>query len=59
MKACGLYLSRTGNTKRLAEVISESIKIPIFGIEASDPANFKDYDLLLIGKLLASMQHLK
>ena len=49
MKACVLYVSRTGNTKRFAEAISESIKSPIFDIEASDPTNFKDYDLLLIG----------
>jgi flavodoxin len=49
MKACVLYLSRTGNTKRFAEAISESIQSPIFNIEASDPTSFKDYDLLLIG----------
>ena len=49
MKACVLYLSRTGNTKRFAEAISESIQSPIFDIEASDPSSFKDYDLLLIG----------
>jgi len=49
MKACVLYLSRTGNTKRFAEAISESIQLPIFDIEASDPSSFKDYDLLLIG----------
>jgi flavodoxin len=49
MKACVLYLSRTGNTKRFAEAISESIQSPIFDIESSDPSSFKDYDLLLIG----------
>ena len=49
MKACVLYLSRTGNTKRFAEAISESIQLPIFDIEASDPSSFKDFDLLLIG----------
>jgi flavodoxin len=49
MKACVLYLSRTGNTKRFAEAIAESIQSPIFDVEASDPSSFKDYDLLLIG----------
>jgi flavodoxin len=49
MKACVLYLSRTGNTKRFAEAISEAIQSPIFNIETSDPTSFKDYDLLLIG----------
>ena len=49
MKACVLYLSRTGNTKRFAEAISESIQSPMFNLKASDPSNFKDFDLLLIG----------
>jgi flavodoxin len=49
MKAYVLYLSRTGNTKRFAEAISESIQLPMFNIKASDPSNFKDFDLLLIG----------
>jgi flavodoxin len=49
MKACVLYLSRTGNTKRFAEAISESIKSPIFNIDTSEPSSFADYDLLLIG----------
>ena len=49
MKACVLYLSRTGNTKRFAEAISEAIQSPIFNIETSDPTSFNDYDLLLIG----------
>jgi flavodoxin len=49
MKACVLYLSRTGNTKRFAEAISKSIKSPMFNIETSDPSSFADCDLLLIG----------
>jgi flavodoxin len=49
MKACVLFYSRTGNTKRFAEAISESIQSPMFNIEASDPSSFKDYDLLLVG----------
>ena len=49
MKACILYLSRTGNTKRFAQAISESIQSPMFDIEASDPSNFTEYDLILIG----------
>ena len=49
MKACVLYLSRTGNTKRFAEAVSESIQSPMFNLKASDPSDFKDFDLLLIG----------
>ncbi len=49
MKTCILYYSRTGNTKRFAEAISKEIGAPIFNIEESDTAKFKEYDLMIIG----------
>jgi len=50
MKACVLYISRTGNTKRLAEAISESLKAPAFNISSTlEPSLTQDFDLLVIG----------
>ena len=50
MKACVLYISRTGNTKRLAEAISELLEAPVFDIAASpDPSVADDFDMLAIG----------
>jgi flavodoxin len=50
MKACVLYISRTGNTKRLAEAISDLLKTPIFDIAtAPEPSVVKNFDLLIIG----------
>ena len=50
MKACVLYISRTGNTKRLAEAISELLKAPVFNIaDAPEPSVTQDFDLLVIG----------
>ena len=49
MKACVLYFSRTGNTKRLAEAISESLKVPIFDITTSVPSVTEEFDLVIIG----------
>ena len=49
MKPCILYFSRTGNTKRLAEAISESLKVPAFDIATSEPSVADDCDLLIIG----------
>ena len=50
MKACVLYISRTGNTKRLAEAISKLLNAPIFDIAASpDPSVADDFNLLVIG----------
>ena len=46
---CVLYFSRTGNTKRLAEVISESLKVPVFDIAVTQPSVANDYDLLIVG----------
>ena len=49
MKASVFYLSRTGNTKRFAEAISESLKTPLFDITSIKPESQTDYDLLIIG----------
>ncbi len=49
MKTAVFYFSRTGNTKRFAEAISESLKVPLFDIASLQPASAADYDLLIIG----------
>jgi flavodoxin len=50
MKACVLYISHTGNTKRLAEAMSELLEAPIFDVaNTPDPSVADDFDLLAIG----------
>ena len=49
MKTAVFYFSRTGNTKRFAESISESLKAPLFDIATAKPSLAADYDLLVIG----------
>jgi len=50
MKACVLYVSRTGNTKRLAEAISELLKAPVHDITRNiGPSDVDGFDLLVIG----------
>jgi len=49
MKACVLYFSRTGNTKRLAEAISDLLKAPVFDIATSESSVVEDFDLLILG----------
>ena len=50
MKACVFYISRTGNTKRLAEAISDLLKAPILDISTRpDPSAAQDFDLIVIG----------
>ena len=49
MKTCILYFSRTGNTKRMAEAISESTKAPAFDIASSEPSVVEDFDMLIVG----------
>ena len=57
MKACVLYISRTGNTKRLAEAIAEVLEAPIFDISAApDPAVADGFDLLAIGTPVMGMR---
>jgi len=57
MKACVLYISRTGNTRRLAEAISELLKAPVFNIaDAPEPSVAQDFDLLVIGTPVMGLQ---
>jgi flavodoxin len=57
MKACVLYISRTGNTKRFAEAISELLKAPVFNIaDAPEPSVANDFDLLVIGTPVMGMR---
>jgi len=49
MKPCVLYFSRTGNTKRMAEAISEATKAPAFDMTSSEPSVVEDFDLLIVG----------
>jgi flavodoxin len=49
MKSCVLYFSRTGNTKRMAEAISESTKAPVFAMTSSEPSVVEGFDLLIVG----------
>ena len=49
MKPCVLYFSRTGNTKQLAEAISDLTNAPIFDIASSEPSIVENYDLVILG----------
>ena len=49
MKSCVFYLSRTGNTKRLAQAIAEKLNAQIFDITNFDPVLVANFDLLVIG----------
>jgi flavodoxin len=49
MKTCVLYFSRTGNTKRMAEAIGESIKAPVFDMTSSEPSAVEGFDMLILG----------
>jgi flavodoxin len=49
MKPCVLYVSFTGNTKRLAESISDLLKAPLFDIATVNPPDVAAFDLLVIG----------
>lgn len=57
MKACVLYISRTGNTKRLTEAVSELLTAQVFDIAASpEPSVVDDFDLLAIGTPVIDMR---
>ena len=57
MKACVLYISRTGNTKRLADAISELLNAPVFDIATGpEPSVTDDFDLLAIGTPVMGMR---
>ncbi len=55
MKACILYFSATGNTKKFAHAISTSLDLPIFNIEDIKPQIVLDYDIILIGTPIHGM----
>jgi flavodoxin len=57
MKACVLYVSRTGNTKRMAEAIAELLNAPLFDLTASPDTSVADeFDLLAIGTPVMGMR---
>ena len=50
MNACILYFSQTGNTKKFAETISESLKIPaVYEITTTEPKVVEKHDMVLLG----------
>jgi len=50
MKACVLYFSQTGNTRKFAEAISDSLKIPaVFDMTTTGPSVVDDFDVLILG----------
>jgi flavodoxin len=49
MKACVIYFSLYGNTRRFAEAISNYLKIPVFDLTTSDPSIVEKFDLIILG----------
>ena len=50
MNACILYFSQTGNTRKFAEAISDSLKIPaVFDITTTEPSVVDDFDVIILG----------
>ena len=50
MKACVLYFSQTGNTRKFAETISESLKIDaVCNITTTEPSVAANYDTIILG----------
>jgi flavodoxin len=50
MKACVLFISRTGNTKCLAGAIADLLKAPVFDLASSvEPDVVENFDLVIIG----------
>ena len=50
MNSCILYFSQTGNTKKFAETMSDSIKIPaIYDITTTKPTIVNDYNTIILG----------
>jgi len=50
MNPCILYFSQTGNTKKFAETISKSLKIPaVYDLTTTEPTVVAKHDLLLLG----------
>jgi len=50
MKACVLYFSQTGNTRKFAEAISDSLTIPtVFDMTATESSVVDDFDVIILG----------
>ena len=50
MNACILYFSQTGNTKKFAEAISNSLDIPaVYDITTNEPNIVKQHDMIIFG----------
>ncbi len=50
MNACVLYFSQTGNTRKFAEAISDSLNITsVYDIITTEPAVVNDFDLIILG----------
>jgi flavodoxin len=49
MKACVLYFSITGNTRRFAEAIAEKLKVPAYDITATETSTVNNFDMLILG----------
>jgi len=49
MNACILYYSLSGNTRRFAEAISDSLQIPVFNLITSEYSIVEEFDILILG----------
>lgn len=49
MKICVLYFSRSGNTKYVAEKISDSLNAKVLDINSCNISELKQFDLLIVG----------
>jgi flavodoxin len=49
MKACVLYYSLSGNTKRFAEAISDSLEIPAFDLVHIEYSIVEKFDMIILG----------
>ncbi|PVX25509.1 MAG: hypothetical protein CW691_04270 [Candidatus Bathyarchaeum sp.] len=50
MKACVLYFSQTGNTKKFAKTIADSLKTQsVYDIATTEPSVVDDYDVIILG----------
>lgn len=49
MNAAVVYFSRTGNTKKLAEKIAQSIQAPLFDVSTTSTAKIAEYNLIIFG----------
>jgi flavodoxin len=49
MNTCVVYFSRTGNTKRLAQVIADATKAPIYDLKSTQPSTIQNCELVILG----------